>query len=564
MKRTAIRFTPSALLLLLLLTAGPAAAQERPLPPAHMVLPSDTLSAREAPAKIEADSSRIELPEVVILGQDRSVRLAGSKQRSGDDQPRLIKPEYQSLSLFARRDNSRPLANDAAAARERLLWAGAGAGSFASLKADGGFSGKFPWGSARLSGWLDRSKGAFDNSQHSDGGLLAAATTPLQPLLQGGAQAEMNWLTRGLHGAVPPEMTRSARWSALQGQADWAIDANSSARAGLQLGGAGVTSDTSGREWRHTGTLIVGLHGDYLWQRESVTLRASAAYSRESLSQDGDSLDQVAGFGQLNAEVQTALLRPLLLTAGVGYQELAGGRFAPSLRLAFLPNDRWGLSLAAWAGLRYQSFRERLRENPCLDHALHLAADDSPLSVQLRTDFRPTGTMVFQLAVYHALFDRLHYWERMEETGLIGLHQAGDVRLTEFQFSGRFGLAGGMMLQGELQLNSDHLEHATPLGASDRIPYRPDYTARASLAMPLPWQVQLQARIEMIGERRRGLDKEGRLPGYLLLNAGADRAFGHHVTAGVQVENLLDRAYVVWEGYDEPGIRLMANLKWVL
>ncbi|HQI48625.1 MAG TPA: hypothetical protein PLN61_08150, partial [bacterium] len=124
-------------LLLLLTGITSAVAQERPLPPTRITLPSDTLAARRTPAKIEADSSRIELPEVLILGRDRSVRQVESKQRSGDDLPRLIRPVYLSLSIFERRDNNRPLVNAAAAARERMYWAGAGTGSAGAVPPSG-------------------------------------------------------------------------------------------------------------------------------------------------------------------------------------------------------------------------------------------------------------------------------------------------------------------------------------------------------------------------------------------------------------------------------------------
>jgi len=549
--------------LLLLTGFTSAVAQERPLPPTRITLPSDTLAARRTPAKIDADSSRIELPEVLVLGRDRSVRQVESKQRSGDDQPRLIQPEYLSLSIFGRRDNNRPLVNAAAAARERMYWAGAGAGTYSTLTANGGYSGTYPWGSTRLTGWFDRSNGAFHNSQHRDGGLTASATTPLRPALHGRAEAAADWLTRGLHGAALPHPTRSARLTSLQGEAEFALDPASSARAGLRLAGAGVSSDTSGREWRHTGDFTFSMHGDYQRQLEKLTLRASAAYQRESLSPGADSLDGAAGFGRIRAEVQTSLLAPLQLTAAVGYESCAGSRFAPALRLAWLPNDRWGLSLIAWAGLRYRSYSERLRENPYIAHALPLAADDSPLSLQARADFRPAGRLLFQFGAYHGRFDRLHYWERDGATGLIGLQQARDVALTEIQASAQIRFESGMTLQGEMQINSDHLQHPVSLGADDRIPYRPDFAARAAVSVPLPWQLELTSRLEMAGERRRGLDLEGRLPRYNLISAGLGRTFGRHLSAAVDLYNLLDSPYVIWEGYDEPGTRIMAQIKYI-
>ena len=540
-----------------------AAAQERPLPPTRITLPSDTLAARRAPAKLEADSSRIELPDVVVLGQDRSVRQVESKRGSRDDQPRLIRPDYESFSIFSRRDNSRPLLRDAAAARERLIWAGASAGSFSALVANGGYSGKFPWGSARFSGWFDRADGPYDNSQHADGGLFATATTPLRPQLHGRAQAEQNWLSRGLHGAVHPDLTRSARQSSVQGEAQFAIDPLSSARAGLQLGGASVTSDTSGRKWQHSSDFVAGVHGDYIRQMGRHTLRAAAVYNRDSFSAVTDSLDAVVTFREIRAELQTSLLSSVQLTTGLGYQNCKTGRLAPSLRLAYIPNNHWGLSLAAWAGLRYSSYNDRLSENPYSSHSLSLAADDSPLSLQLRADYRLAGTMLFQAGLFHGRYDLLNYWQRDAVTGLIDLQQVKEVRLTEMQVSGRIGLRHDMMLHGEILFNNDQLKRAVSSGDENRIPYRPDFRARASLAMPLSWQLQLTAETEIIGQRRRGLDRAGRLPAYALLNAALRRTFGKQFSANLSVRNLLDRDYVVWEGYDEPGIQIMAGIRWI-
>ena len=544
----------------------PAMAQERPLPPTRITLPSDTLTDA-ASRKLDAEAGRIELPEVVVLGQDRTVRQVVSKRGTPGDKPRLLVPEYTPLSLFARRDNSRPLANDAAALRPRRLWASAAAGSFAARTADAGYSDRFEWGALRLAGWLDRSSGEFTNSQHAGGGLSGALSAPLQPGLTGRSTAALNWRHRGLHGGRQAQMKRRTWEGFWDGEADYRLDPLSTLRGGLQLAGAGVTSDTSGSRWQHAGNLFMELHGQYQRQINEITLRATARYSRESLSMEGDSLDRVSGFGQIRAELQTSLSRAWQLTAAIGLESCqadsnGSSRLAPSLHLAWIPSSRFGLSLAGWSGLQYRSFRERLAENPYMVQALPLAADDSPLSLQLRGELRPFPALLLEAGVVYGRYDGLHYWQREESTGLIALRRIGRIHLSTVQLGGRMEFNGGMALHGELEISGDHLDHAFSFDGRDHLPYRPKYSANAAWTMPLPWQMELEAMLIMKGERRRGFDLGGRLPGYILLNAGVSRRLTRGFTARLELVNLLDRDYVVWEGYKEPGLQLRGGVRW--
>ncbi len=545
----------------------PLTGQDRPLPPARITLPSDSLNIAVAEKKIDADSSRIELPEVVILGQDRAMRLVENKKNSSRELPRLLMPEFAPVSIWSRRDASRVVAGDARPAQTQRYWAGLTGGSHVSALADGGFWRQLARGEVRLAARMERSDGAFENSQLARAGLQARIKGPLQPNLTGEADIGYEHLEQGAHGALLPRLERSANTTSLRAAAEYRPAPDARANAALTVGNTSLNSDTSGAAWRHSDHFRLGLAGDYTRTWKHWRMTGAAAYERETLGSDRDSTDIRATRNEVRLEVQTTPFAGMRTTLGIGWQNCSAdsgdlSRLAALAQVAWLPTPRWGITLAVTSGLTAINYTSRLQENPWLAHVLPLVSDDRPLAVQLKAETRPFQALAVHALAWYAQQASYSYWERNPESGLFNLRRVQDVRLSELQFGATGNITTTVRLQGSLSLNSDHLQHPGARGGDDRIPYRPDYLIRGRMEMPLPARVALEGEAELIGERRRGLELPGRLPEVFLLHARLSRAFGAHLHGHFSIRNLLNREYVIWEGYQEPGVQLFLGLRY--
>lgn len=542
-------------------------AQERPLPPTRIVLPSDSVTVVNDAQKIEADSSRIELPEVLILGRDRSQRMVENKKNSNRELPRLLMPDYAPVSIWSRRDDSRVVAGDAAPARNRRFWAGLAGGSYASVLGDAGFWGRFPQGETRLGARLDRSNGAYRNSQHALAGVEAHVQGPVRADLDAAIDLAYDHRTMGAHGAALTDFERSGSHVTMQTSAEYRIAANRTAHGRLSLGNISLSSDTSDAAWRHSDHFTLGLAGDYTHNWDHWQLSGSASFERETLSSDRDSVDMMAVRNEIRIEAQTRPFSGLRTTVGLGWQSCAtdsgdAGRLWALAQAVFMPNPRWGVTVSVTSGLTDRRYAMHVQANPYVAHVIPLLSDERPLALQLKAETRLLQKVTLYALVYHAQQKSYSYWERNASSGLFDVRRMEDVQLTELQLGGSGEISSGLRMQGSFSLNSDHLQQAGLFGKDDRLPYRPDYLLKGQVDVSLPWQLELEGRAELLGERRRGVNLPGRLPEVLLVHARLGRDFGRHLRADVNVQNLLNRDYVIWEGYREPGVQIFLGVRW--
>jgi len=550
-----------------------AKAQEKiPPPPTKITLPSDTTRVEpEAQDKIEAEKPQLELPDVVVFGQDREVRVTGGKESLTPESPTLVKPEspYEPISIWFGRESSKPQVEGAASGLRKLSWASLQGGGYSTVLIDGGHWQKYSLGDYRARAWLDRSSGQFDNSSFSQGGISGKVSYELQPQVVGTARVEYSRFSRRLQDSelAKQDFSRLSSTGSFGAELQYDLNKLSDGRLGIEIGSSGVQSDTSNTRLDKTSDFWYDLNFSYSTQWSNLQITASGRYIREVIDLLRDSTSMKASLGEIGVQGFTRLSNTLSAVFGFTYQSSAADSFAsvsrisPFARISLTPNSRIGLTGIVFTGLEYKTFTQWWQENPYIAHRPALVADNTKLSFRVESDLELVPNLRLRGSFARSWMERMHYWEQNPLSRLIDLREIRNPELTEIQIGMIADLSTRTRLQASFVSYSDKIDKEGALPNLDRIPYRPDFRIPVRVSVQLLKDMYLGVQADINGVRRSRLNEASRLPAFGMMQGTLSKDFGKVISAFLSVNNILDSEYVVWENYQETGVTLNLGLR---
>ncbi len=550
-----------------------AAAQEKiPPPPTKITLPSDTTRVEpEAQDKIEAEKPQLQLPDVVVFGQDREVRVPGGKESLTPESPTLVKPEspYEPVSIWFGRESSKPQVEGAAGGLRKLSWISLQGGGYSTVLLDGGHWQKYSLGDYRARAWLDRSKGQFDNSSFSQGGLSGKVSYELQPQTVGTARAEYSRFSRRLHESelAKQDFSRLGSTGSFAAELQYDLNKLSDGRLGIEIGSSGVQSDTSEKRLDKTSDFWYDLNFSYSTQWSNLQITASGRYVREVIDLLKDSTSMKNSLGEIGAQGYFRLSNTLAAVFGFSYQSNAADSFATSSRISpfarinLTPNSRVGLTGIVFTGLEHKTFTQWWQENPYIGHRPALVADNTKLSLRVESDLELVPNLRLRGSFARSWMERMHYWEQNPLTRLIDLRQIRNTELTEIQIGMIADLSARTRLQASFVSYSDKIDDDGALPNLDRIPYRSDFRIPVRVSIQLLKDMYLGVQADINGVRRSRLNEASRLPAFGMMQSTLSKDFGKTISTFLSVNNILDSEYVVWENYPETGVTLNLGVR---
>jgi|GEM_PF-6841043 len=530
-------------------------AQERPQPPTAITLPSDSLSARGSTGKITPSSDQIELPDVLVVGRDRSQRRGQEKIASSNEGPRLLAAQYGPFSLWTRRSNDRPSFGDSSVKRSGF-WAGLRGGSRSSLAGDAGYAGSFSTATARFSGWMQQSHGAYRNSDYADAGLDAASSWNGRNGIVATGSLSYSRDRRGMYGAQVASADRFSDASTVALSGLWPLGENSQADGEISYQSFQGRTDSSGGHWVDIQSRNLQIGGR--WQKgwNDFSVCAAADYRHESLREASTEL----------AELQVEAWTPLAQRVNVKFRmalqnfisdSVSMSRFSPSAQLFYLPNDRTGLTLQLASGLHYQNYYQAALFNPFIAHSHVARPQDEAFAVTLEGEIK-IGTRWLAAASLHRGWEKTYiYWQRQAATGFIAQESAKDVDLLEWRLSTRYRLDQRLSVHASATMLADRL----PTGQSNRLPYRSDYQLEAGTRFDLTTTLYMTAEVEWVGPRRAEIESTRHLPSYALANMEIRQRLKNLAEIFLTINNLFNQKFEIWQGYRDPGLMIWTGAR---
>lgn len=541
-------------------------------PPTRMALPSDSVQApvgQPQPAAAETEKPELELPEVLIQGTDRIVRLKNEKESVVPDNPALVRPDTppQIISSWFQLQAAKPQYQATGPEIRKSTWGHLQGGSYATFAGDLGHWQQFGALTLHGRGWLDRSAGQYQNSQHTRGGLELQSDYHLNSHLTTSVEGAYRLTQIGLQAAARPEQTRSGGTGTLGAGLQWDVAGNTTFQGRARFGSTRLTSDTTATELDRTQDRWSEASGEIVSQILGLQLGARGRYLQETLRQPNAAWQNTASFGEVGLESLFPITGALSAGIGMNYHAVmtdslgTATRFSPFGRINFVPGNWLGISATVYSGYDYETYTQRWRENPYAAHALSLWPEETTLGWKISLDYQMTEALGIHAGVDYATMNTLYYWQRNPATGYFTDQNAGEVGISEIRGGASWQPGDWLELRGSLVTYSASYPTSSPLTGNAFIPYRPQVRLPLQAILSLPSAFQLTVDGEITGPRETGFNGTPKLSGYDLLNASISRTFGDKFTLLLSATNLLNEPYVAWEQYSEPGIRVFLGVK---
>ncbi len=552
-----------------LLLALPVWAQERLTPPpTQILLPSDTtLTAGRTAEKLEADSSQIQLPDVVVMGQNKSLRQVDQKKVGKGEGPRLLQPSeaYGPLSSWLRRSNEKQGIEESPF-RLQKTWLVLQAGSYSTVETRLGHWHKLRNGQVHGYGWYDHSNGQYNHSGYQQGGMAGKWEYQPSAIVKTQVQARYDRFGRELHGAAYHQTERNGGRGGVDLQVSVDPRPLTSLRANLEIEGISLNSDTAGVRLDESDDFSynLALSGQQIWSQWQLSLHGRVL--RENYDAMRDSTSDLATLSEVGVEALYPFSRQIQVSFGLGFQAMSADsafnhqELAPFGRIRYSPNDRFGLALYVHSGLQYQSFMQRHQENPYLSHRFRMTPEESRFTLRLESEVLLVQGTHLSLMLGKNWMDRLLYWQSETSSGLFTL-DSGSGSLSEIHLGITSSLSRNSTMAFQAAAYGDRLDQKADSSGTLHVPYRPAWQLKVQGRQLLGHRWTMTAEAEYWGERYPQAQSGQRLPDFALVRAGVEKEISRTITLGLTLQNIADSRYVFWERYPETGFSLHGGLR---
>ncbi len=557
--------------LVFLVAALPLSAQKT-TPKTDIDLPSDTTKVQPpAEKKPEPQDPKLELPDVLILGQDRYHRTVREKKTLAPESPTLIRNQaaYEPLSVWFSRDAEKPTAARTDSLTVRQAWAKLKGGSFYTVLGEAGYWQKLLKGDALGYVWFDRSEGQFTNTKYAEGGLSGKVSYELAPQVTGIARAAYNKYASGLYTtAFQDHAKRFVNHGFFAADMNYDINQISDGNLGFEVGGFSMQSDTSGTQINNSDEMYYNIHFNYTAQVKKTQFSAHGKYVRETLKVDKDSLSNKSALATVGVEALQPISTIFSAALGVDYQQFSldtlevQTRFSPYARINLVPSASVGLTLHVSTGFAYTTYADYWQENFYISHSVPMRPNEEKLGLQAKLDIELSEYFKLNAGYKRQWMETMYYWQADSTTALLGLTPLSDARLAEIQLGAVVALSDKTQLQVSYIDYSDQVpEELAPASNLNQIPYRADFRLPIRASIQLLPDMNLTLSADIVGERKKQLGSKERLPSFALFHVDVSKDFGPTFTGLLTVNNLLDARYSIWQGYPETGIRVLAGVR---
>ena len=583
MRLPASKSIATAALVALLAGSGAVWGQEKETPrkpqapTTRIGIPEDSLkvddSQRQTAKPAEKPDQRLKLPDVMIYGEDRAKRKAGKKITITPDQPELITPPslYEPVQAEAIERGQRTTLDSTRKQRQRQLETSAFGGRYSQFGASAVWWQNLTDIDYQLDADFSRTNGQFPNSARDD--LAVGLGLGWHPAENSQWRLQGNYLSAdyGLYGAADPEDDRRLT----QGRAEFTGEAGLADALSLELSAEIGSADLQDKAFAAGQTRETRETASTLDHRAAATLKWALKNSEFNLEYEtvGDQFEAThVGKVDLSESLWQARYA-FLLGKSLGAQVSAGfssrlvrgireNKFRPGARLVYVPSQNVTLFGEFRSGYEYQRWTDRLQNNPYLQAGAYAVPADVLWDVDVEMEWRITPGLVLQAAFKRTRTDDYAYFER-DSLGTFAI-QTADVRLGEVSLGLELSLSEVLQAEFSLQSLEDAVRQDGDLVPELDLPYRPEMRIPAKLTYRpgKAWQIDLN--LAFVGTRRTMLLSTEELPSYVNLGAGAAYRFNKTVELFLELDNLLDSNYEIWQGYREMGFNtiLGARARW--
>lgn len=523
--------------------------------------PPDTTKNAQQKLPPQDEKTRLELPDVLIYGTDRSVRMTGEKVTSEQKDVKLIAPTtvYQSLAKELDSDSQKNYFQSSKWGSGSQTILQLNAGRFSQFGILAGRYQEFKNYNYSLQGNYNRSNGQFQNSQYSEGSLKAQAGIRFTPNFVISGNGCYQSSDYGLYGAEIEELARKISGGKFKINTQWSDSPDRAIEFTMNYQRNNYHDRDTTNYCADLAERNISLFSGFQTKLGSFPIAIHGLYQYSRLTPENDSIASQK-FLQFKSSLSFSIKHYVTLKPALIFENLAlkpsfsGNLISPELEIVATPNDKLGVILkfsSGYSPLTYSNFWEL---NQFVSQRLQFIPSKKELDTKLGMEFNPFSKVTISGIVTYQKWDKYGYWVREAESGLFTLNALKNLALTTFSLQTRMTLLPNLKLDAGIQFVWDDVQADSATGNDRHTPYLERFRMPVSLGYQFDSTTEARLSFHWIGSRFISLHDDAKLAAFGLLQMNIEKRVQKHISAYLKGDNLLNQNYQLWQNF--PGMKL--------
>lgn len=525
--------------------------------------PASADSVRKLPPQDE--KPKLELPDVLIYGPDRSARTEGEKLNSTREDLKLIAPssDYRSRINDEIFDRQKDLYSAQARGAGRRLLLQSALGRFQQFDVLAGFQQEAEVYNVSLQSSYDRSQGQFENSQYYQAQMKGHVAARFSPQIVLSGKGDWMFSQYGLYAAGDGHMQRKIQQGDFRLGAKWAPLADQIYDGAIYFHQASFRDRDTSTYRSEVNEKMLGIMAGFQTKSSVVPIFIEAKYEFNQLADDRDS-SQTQGFFQLKSWLfysyrQLLVVKPaLVLEYFAAGDSFAKNLLVPELEITATPTPSLGLFFNAGAGYYPANHSDRWGQNSFVVGQIDFIPSHRQMEFKFGIEYALSAATTIRGELLHQRWRRYGYFLRELDARLYRMGSLDRVTMNHVDLRATTNLSSRLKLEGGLQLSFAAVKDDTLSGAKRHLPYLQPWRVPIHLYYTINNSTQLQATLVGIGARYTALTGDRALTSVALLSLRLEQQLYKKISGYLEGRNLLNQRYEIWQGY--PAHRLYFEL----
>jgi len=528
---------------------------------------TEKTAQQDTTKKSVKNRSSLELPDVLIYGEDRSRRLSGKKLDPFEDEPKIVAPPADYSPTIEPGDNQKFSFQSESEKSTSRKMVQLNYGKFQQLETSAGWWQETDNINFGLHGEYAQSNGQFENSQFALGRVRGQVAGFLADDLSIKTKGGYQYFDYGLYGANTNNLKRKNTGSNFN-----IIGAKSqvdkySAELGLSIHNNNFEDRDSTNKSLDFSDSKFSLSAKFDTKYKATNISVNALYYYNNFKNKSFEISNSQSLLELNPEVtfflrQSFVFRTGLIIHDVEIADLASETIvSPDIKIIYTPKQNLGFELKMNSGYKTKSYLDNWKNNPFITSQFNILPLKKRNELQFGVECRLASNIGFKSVLSRTDWKNYAFWSRDSLTGLFQLNNLNNVVLFSWNFLSELDLSDVIKFKTGLRLTIDSIKKDSASVDYSNVPYLERVAFPINFFFKIGETADAAINFDWVGPRKTSLTKKTELPGYGLLSFKVHKQMFENYSVFLAGQNLLDQKYELWENYPARGIYFEAGLR---
>ena len=531
--------------------------------------PPDTTKKSVEKLQPKDEKPKLELPDVLIYGTDRSVRKSGDKLDRSYDDAKLVAPisDYQPLTENLKFENQKGYFEYQKKGIDSRTVVQLNAGRFQQFNIEAGQWRETENYNYSVFGKYDRSDGQYDNSQHYQGLINGQFGIRLSPNFVISSQGDYRLSDYGLYGAPVADLHRNKSGGKAKIDALWSLTAEQSADLSVYFQQNNCKDDDGNDYNSKLEQRTIGLVSLYQTKYRSIPIFIRGLYEYQKLNQVTNETINTQNYLQLKSWSSFKIKKYFIIKPGIQFENLdvndslSKYLVSPEIEIIAMPVPKVGLLLKGTRGFSPINYADLCEKSPFLSYKMNFVPMKKDLELKLGIEYNPTSRVSLSGEIIRQNWKNYAYWSRDTGIGLFKLNSINKATLTALNFQSSFTLSSKINFDAGIQIHFDEIKDDSVANNNNRVPYLERFRIPFNFEYKFDKATQALLTFQWISPRYANLDKDVKLASFGLLSVYLEKQLIKNISVFIEGNNLLNQKYEYWQGFPGMGFYFEVGFK---